>query len=199
MRAAARHELGAYLPPSPEVAAQQEEQQSAAQRAVEYLRGRWRAFVALERTMLDLAHRAAVAAAEAERRGDLVDHELARQSVARIAELRTLHDRALRMFDSVRDSIPPLQGLGQFPLIPLALVGTVLALAAMVTFIFSRVGAEERIVRLLEAGQLTPEEAARLLEGADEPSAGETFASALKWVLGGVVLLAALRTFRELR
>lgn len=199
MRAPARHELAAYQPPPPEAAAQQAEQTSAAGAAVAYIKGRWAAFVALERSLLDLAHRSAVVSAEAERRGDLVDHELARQSVARIVGLRSLHDRALRTFDGMRDAIPSFQGLGALAVVPLALVGTVLALAAMVTFIFARVGAEERIVRLLEAGQLTPEEAARLLENADAPSAGEGFASTLKWVLGGVVVLAALRTLRELR
>lgn len=185
------------IAPAPVPSAAELEQQSTAGRVVEYLRARWAAFLALDRSMLDMMARASRAAAAAGQRGDTATQDMARASLQRLAELRELHDRAVRMFESVRDMIPSFSGLGQLPLVPLAVVGVVLTLGAMVTYIFSRVGAEERIVRLLEAGQLTPAEAERLLSEADQPGGAESFTSALKWIVGGLLVFALLRTFRE--
>lgn len=184
--------LSAY-PIAPAAAAVVSDQdQGAAGAAVEYVRSKWRAFLALDASLLDMQHRAAVAAAAALQRGDQDAHDLAKQSVERLAELRTLHDRALRMFDQLRAGVP---GLGALPVVPIALVGVALACAALVAFIFTRANAEEKIVALLEAGELTAEQAERLLHEADQPSGAESFASAAKWIVGGMVLLALWRTF----
>jgi hypothetical protein len=191
--------IGAYAEPAAAELAAAEEQQTVAGRVVDYLRSRWGAFLDLEVGLLDLAHRAAVVSATLNARGDLVRAALAREAVERLAELRALHDRAVRMFDQVRDGIPSLQGLGAVPFVPLALVGIVLALGAMVAFIFTRAGAEDRIVQLLEAGTLTPDQAERLLAEADQPSPGESFTSSIKWIMGGVLALMLLKTVREFR
>lgn len=175
-----RYQLAAYSAPSA-AAASDADQQTAAGKAVEWLRDKWRAFVALDVQMQDLQHRWAQAGAAALAAGDTAANEQAKQAIARIGELRQLHGRALEMFDALASQLPPLQGLGQVPLVPLALAGTVLALAAMVTYIFSRVA----------------DEAERAPGSPGIIGAALSLGDTLKWVAGAAAVIVALNTLNH--
>ena len=175
------------------------EQQSAAETALSFVRERWRAFLALDPAIEDLQHRAAVAGAAAALRGDAPTNTLAKETISTLGELRQLHTRAVDLFEYIAARIPSLGQLGAVPLVPLVLVGTVLALAGLVTFIFTRVSAADRVVRAMEAGNVSPEGAAdllRLLKEGDQ-GAGARFSSTVKWVVAGLLGWAALRTVQD--
>lgn len=127
-------------------------------------------FYALEGELLNLQHRAAVIAAEARQRGDTFTADTARAAVVNLGDLRLAYGAARDRFDSLRAAVP---GLGQI-LIPLAYSAVAVALAAAIYGIFRRATAQEKIVDLLEAGQLTPAEAAAL---AAEARGGDPLAS----------------------
>lgn len=190
---------GAQLYAYPTAAAADLEEQTAAGRMVEWLRSKWRAFLQLEPAILNLQHRAAVASYAAQERGDARTAALGKESIERLGELAQLHLRAVASMRTLQSKVPGLSGLGALPLVPFAYVAAVLALGAMVTWIFSRVGAEERIVRLLEAGRLSAEEAERLLHEADDPSAAESFMGFVKVAAGVGLTYVLLRAAGVIR
>lgn len=121
-----------------------------------YVRAKWDEFTGLYPRLLDLQHRAAVAAAEARQAGRVEEADEARASLERLAELVELHDDAVSRFEILAAAV----GLGAFPI---AYAAAALALAGIVALVFARFGAEARIVGLLEQGRLTPGEAERIL------------------------------------
>lgn len=121
-----------------------------------YVRGKWDEFTGLYPRLLDLQHRAAVAAAEARAAGRDAEADEARASLDRLAALVELHDDAVSRFEILATAV----GLGAFPI---AYAAAAIALAGIVALVFARFGAESRIVGLLEAGRLTPGEAERIL------------------------------------
>jgi len=58
--------------------------------------------------------------------------------------------------------VPGLEGLGIVPVIPLALAATVVAVAASMALVLRRLTAEERVLRSLERGTITPAQAVAL-------------------------------------
>lgn len=175
------------------------EDQSLAGRWGEWLRARWSAFVALEGTILDLQHRAAVAAAQARERGDQEGYAEGVATIRRLGELGRQHLQALDRLRELAGVVPGLQGLGAFPLVPLAWAAAVISVGTAVAWIFGRVGAEERVVRLLEAGRLTAGEARDILENIETSGPGQSLGDSLRWVMLGLLGWVALRTVQEAR
>jgi len=144
--------------------------------AGEWLRGRVRAFRVLDRSILDAQHRAAVYTGRQERGSE--KHAAGRQLVESLGGLLRGHQTTLNRWDALVDRLPflaPDDTLGILPVIPLAMAGTVVALAASMALIFRRVSAEERAVRALERGTITPAEAIALtreIEGGGRPLFG---------------------------
>lgn len=164
--------------------------------AGEWLRGKAQAFRVLDRKILDTQHRAAVYSARQPEGSE--GRAAGRRQVESLGALLRLHQATLNRWDSLVSRLPflaPDDGLGILPLIPLALAGTVVAVAASMALIFRRITAEERAVRLLEQGTITPAEAiqlARQIEGGGRPMFGFPL-----WVIalaaGGYFLYARAR------
>ena len=110
----------------------------------------------------DLQHRAAVVSAEAGRQGDAQLQGIARDSVVALGALRLAWGSVRDKYDELADMVP---GLGAL-IVPLAYAAVAVAVAGAAYGIFRRYNAQERIVELLEAGQITPAEAAALMDEA---------------------------------
>lgn len=131
--------------------------------AGEWLRDRAQAFRVLDRRILDTQHRAAVYTGK-QVRGS-AKQAAGRKLVESLGALLRGHQTTLNRWDALVDRLPflaPDDTLGILPLIPLALAGTVVAVATSMALIFRRITAEERAVRLLEQGTITPAEAIEL-------------------------------------
>ena len=144
--------------------------------AAEWLRTRARAFRTLDRKILDLQHRAAVYTGKQPR--ESAERTAGRTLTESLGRLLRTHPTTLNRWDGLVARLPflaPGDGLGVLPVIPLALAGTVIAVAASMALIFRKVTAEERAVRLLERGSITPAEAVQLtrsIEGGGRPLFG---------------------------
>lgn len=75
-----------------------------------------------------------------------------------LADFYTARNR----WNAVAERVPGLEGLGIVPVVPIALAATVIAVAASMALVLRRLTAEERIVRGLERGTLTPAQAVEL-------------------------------------
>lgn len=155
--------------------------------AAEYLRDRWADFVALEPAILDLMHRAAVAAATAREAGDLATYESGRAIIRDLGELSKLHGRVVDKMREVGGWIgvdlagaPRGHGLGAIP-VPVALYTVFAGLALVVAWLFRRVEYQQELVDALEAGTITAGD----LEALNEPPPGTD-------VLGAAVDLGRL-------
>lgn len=69
---------------------------------------------------------------------------------------------ARNRWNAVAERVPGFEGLGIVPVIPLALAATVIAVAASMALVLRKLTAEERVLRQLERGQLTPAQAVQL-------------------------------------
>ncbi len=65
-------------------------------------------------------------------------------------------------WNAVAERVPGLEGLGIVPVVPIALAATVIAVAGSMALVLRRLTAEERIVRSLERGSITPAQAVEL-------------------------------------
>jgi hypothetical protein len=65
-------------------------------------------------------------------------------------------------WNAVAERVPGLEGLGIVPVVPIALAATVIAVAGSMALVLRRLTAEERIVRNLERGSITPAQAIEL-------------------------------------
>lgn len=161
------------------------------------MRNRGRAFRALDRRILDLQHRAAVYTGRQPR--DSSERKAGRALVESVGALLRSHQATLNRWDALASRLPFLtqgDGLGILPLIPIALAGTVIAVAASMALIFRRVTAEERAVRLLERGQITAAEAiqlARQIEGGGRPLFGGLPVWLIALAVGGYFFYARVR------
>lgn len=175
--------------------------QSSAGQVVAWLQSKWADFLALDPQMEDLQHQAAGLAYTATANGDAATASMLKDSITSLGDLRQLHTKAVSMFESLRDSIPSFSGLSAFPIVPIALVGAVLALGAMVTYIMTRETAEEKIIDGVNAGHMTPELAKYLRDqaaaAASKPDLLSEFSGTLKWIVVGVLGFMALKTLRE--
>ncbi|MGE0347380.1 MAG: hypothetical protein AB7N73_14990 [Gemmatimonadales bacterium] len=137
---------------------------SSVESAVDYLRGQWDRFVNLSPDIIDLQHRAAVAAYHAEQAGDLERADQARAIIRALGALNVKHGEALEAMNAVRQYV----GLGSYVglgAIPAAQVTALTALAAVVAWAFRAYAAEERKLELIESGVVTPEQLALLDPG----------------------------------
>lgn len=165
--------------------------------AGEWLRTRGQAFRSLDRKILDLQHRAAVYTGKQPR--DSAARAAGRTLVESLGALLRSHQATLNRWDALVDRLPflaPDTSLGILPVIPLALAATVIAVAASMALIFRKVTAEERAVRLLERGQITPAEAvqlAREIEGGRAPLFGAFPVWLIALAVGGYFLYARAR------
>ncbi len=75
-----------------------------------------------------------------------------------LADFYTTRNR----WNAVANRVPGLEGLGIVPVVPIALAATVIAVAGSMALLLRRLTAEERIVRSLERGTLTPAQAVEL-------------------------------------
>lgn len=109
-----------------------------------------------------LAGRAAAAnVARALPRGS-VDRATAGETVNRWSKLLADFYTTRNRWNAVADRVPGLEGLGIVPVVPIALAATVIAVAGSMALVLRRLTAEERIVRGLERGTLTPAQAVEL-------------------------------------
>jgi hypothetical protein len=131
--------------------------------ALAWLRDKWDGFVALGEQFRPLMHRAAVVAAAS---SDPATKETARQTIERLSGLWDLHAVTVER----ARGIAGLVGLGAV-LWPAA----VIAVALSVAWIWTRYDAEYRVVSMLEAGRVTPEEARRIL--AETEGGGPSFSA----------------------
>lgn len=149
-----------------------------------YLQSVWSEFVALGPAILDLQHRAAMIAADANAAGD---PERAEQAVEVIQQLHTvgqLHQRAMDRALQVGEWIG-LGGYGpQLGAIPVAALTILSGLALVVAWVFRAYEAADRKLDLIEDGILTPEQAAALDPG---PAPGGMLGEAK-----GLLILAAV-------
>lgn len=161
--------------------------QTLAGRWLAWVRSRWAEFLGLERRILDLQHRAAAAAYQALQRGDAEAHQEGKAAITRLGELGKLQ---VATADRMRELAAKVPGgsLGAFPVVPLAWAAAIVSAATAVAWVFGRVGAEERIVRLLEDGQLTAAEASDILGNIETPGPGQGLGDVVKW--GALALIA---------
>lgn len=79
---------------------------------------------------------------------------------------------ARNRYNAIASRVPGLEGLGVLPVVPLAVAAGVIAVAASMALILRKLTAEERALRLLERGRITPAEAIELaanIEGGRAP------------------------------
>ncbi len=135
--------------------------------AMDWVRNRGREFGEARDRIVQGRERAAVVARSLPRGS--TQRATAGKVVGRWSELLADHTRTFNRWNAVAARIPGLEGLGVVPVVPLALAGTVIAVAVSMAFILRRVTAEERALRLLERGRITPAQAVELaanIEGA---------------------------------
>lgn len=179
------------------------DQESALSQALAWIQNKWGAFVALDTKIEDLQHQAAEIAYSAQLNGDTATSDLMKTTIGQLGDLRSTYDHAVALFDSIKDQVPSFQGLGQFPGIPYALMGTLIILGGYVAYVVTRETALEKIVDGARNGTMTPELAKAALAAAARAAAsapdklGE-FVTAAKWIIGGVLAIMVLKTVREL-
>ncbi|KKK98943.1 hypothetical protein LCGC14_2637700 [marine sediment metagenome] len=131
--------------------------------ALDWINAKGEEFARAGRRIHDGMHRAAVYAgsrpAGSEARAE------ARKTVERWGALLRAHQTALNRWEAVASKIPGLDGsLGIIPVIPIALAGTVIAIAVSMALLLRKLTAEERALKLLEQGRITPAEAIELAQ-----------------------------------
>lgn len=157
--------------------------------ATAWIRERWAEFEALSPAIIDLQHRAALAAQAYEARGNTIQADAARLLVRELAKLQQIHHQVLTWAEGIADTL----GIGAVQ-IPLGIAGVSVA-AILMVWVFRKYAAQERALELLEAGILTPEQF-RELDILDPPGIGTDIGSIAgslgKWVLLGVLALVVL-------
>lgn len=127
------------------------------------------------------------------------EREAAAETVDRWSKLLADHSAAMVRWQRVAGRIPGLDGtLGLIPLVPVAMAGTVIAVAVAMSLILRRVTAEERALALLESGKISPAEAielARNLEGGRSlmGGVGAGFGAVVPLVAAGAVAFFLMR------
>lgn len=84
------------------------------------------------------------------------------ETVDRWSKLLADFYAARNRWNAVAHRVPGLEGLGIVPVVPLALAATVVAVAASMALVLRRLTAEERVLRQLERGTITPAQAVQL-------------------------------------
>lgn len=129
---------------------------SSSTAAGNWIRSKWEQWKELELEFPRLMHRAAVVAAEST---DPETRRTARDSIERTGRLWDMHAYVTAKLEAIAGLIP--SGLGQAGIVwPAA----VIALALSVAWVITHYDAELRVVRMMEEGALSPDEARQLLE-----------------------------------
>lgn len=134
--------------------------------AAEYLKARWTQFAGMYPQILDLQHRAAEVALALDRQGDHRGAEQARAVIKRMGEIAQAHNEIVYRAETVGEYIglSGYRGLGAIQ-IPIAAGVTLVALATLMAWVISSTYGQAEILRLIEAGVLTPEQAVQLDAG----------------------------------
>ena len=146
--------------------------------AAAWLRDRWADFLALEPKLVDLQHRAAVAANRARERGDLQTANAAVEMIRTLGDLNQLHGRLVARMESVADYV----GLGAIA-VPVAVATIFSGLALAVLWFFRKVDLQERLLAQLEQGTLTEQGYLDAQEQlGDMPGPVQEAGGAIRWV-----------------
>lgn len=84
------------------------------------------------------------------------------ETVNRWSKLLSDFYAARNRWNAVAERVPGLEGLGIVPVIPVVLAATVIAVAASMALVLRKLTAEERVLRQLERGRITPAQAVQL-------------------------------------
>ncbi len=156
--------------------------------AADYLRERWDAFLNLSPTIIDLQHRAAIAAYNAQQRGDTQGYDNARAVIRSLGTLNIKHGQAVDTMQSVASYV----GLGTYTglglVIPAAQITAITGLALLVVWFFRAYELEEQKLRLVEEGLATPQELAMLDPGPAPAMVLGEAAGLAKVLLAGLVV-----------
>lgn len=159
--------------------------------AAEYVKEKWADFLNLGVRIIDLQHRAAIAAGAARERGDAVTEAAAKAMIRTLGDLNLLHGGAV-------DRLVPLApyvGLGAI-VVPVAIATAFSALALVVLWFFRKIGLQEELLAQLEAGTLTEAGYLEAQEAlGDIPGPIEAGADLVKWLVFGFVAWAAFQAF----
>lgn len=157
--------------------------------AAEYVRERWADFLALEGRLVDMQHRAALAAQSYRARG-LTELELAAKAMIReLGALNQLHGTIVERFSDLGRYV----GLGAIQ-IPVVLATAFSTAAVVLLWYFRKFQVQERALEMLEAGTLSE---AAFLQMNDELGAsplkeGMDLAKLALWAFVGWLALQAL-------
>lgn len=146
-----------------------------------YLRERWAEFLTLGPRIIDAQHEAALLAQRCREAGDSKCEAEAKDSIRSLGELNLAHGWAVHEYELER--VGQWLGLGAIQFVPVA---ALTGLALVVLWAFRAYDAETEKLRLIEAGVLTPEQAAALDPG---PAPGILFSGATD--LGQLALAGA--------
>lgn len=133
-----------------------------------YLRDRWAAFLGLGPRIVDLQHAAALEAGRCRARGDLECEAQAKELIRELGRLNVKHGELIDRYELERVGEAlglagwSYNGLGAVPFVPAAVFS---ALALGVLWAFRSFELAERKLELIQAGVLTPEQAAALDPG----------------------------------
>lgn len=167
--------------------------QAQAQTSAKYLNGVLTRFRKLGPQLLDLMHRAAEISAQARQDGDTARYETAQETLMRLRDVRATWIRLSTQVDRYVDLVP---GLGAIPVVPIAYAAAIVALAGSVAAILRKSTAEEAVIKQLEKGSITPEEATELvrhIEGGGKPPG--VLGDIPQWVGLGVLGWFALKAW----
>ncbi len=131
-----------------------------------YIRDKWAEFLNMGPRIIDLQHRAALAAGAARERGDTQSYELARDVIRKLGALNVAMGKAIDTYNlegiGAAVGLNGYQGLGA---VQVAAAFVFSSIALLVVWAFKSFEAESRKLDLIEAGVLTPAEAAALDPG----------------------------------
>jgi hypothetical protein len=120
--------------------------------AAEYVHDRWMEFLDLPRQIIDLQHRAALAAQSYREQGDEAGELAAKALIRVLGDLNQLHGRILDTYSY----LAPYVGLGAIA-IPVAAAAAFSALALVLLWFFRKFSIQEQALDMLEAGTLSEE------------------------------------------
>ena len=131
--------------------------------AKNYLRSKWAEFLAMGPAIIDMQHRAALVAGAARERGDAAGEAAAKTEILELGELNQAHSWAVHTYNL--ENVGERLGLGAFPVLVAAGGLAFVGLAGVVAWAFTALAYSSRKLDMIEAGTLTPAQAAALNPG----------------------------------
>lgn len=158
--------------------------------AAQWIRENLDRYLDLWPSILDLMHRAAVAAADARERGDLETYRLGRRVIESLQDLAQLHQGTTEKLEAYREFF----GLGAVQ-VPITLLTVMSTLAALIVWQFRRFDVQQNLVAAMERGAITADDVRVLNEGPPGPVA--QLGQLGKLLLWGGALLVLVLVLRE--